>query len=146
MAAVRLVRPHIPISVRLQVIARQLQESNKVENLFRAAATMDKSSERLAYMLASVFGDQKVHLDHDPPLCLRHIIDAEKGLYDPAANDPLHLIYRTEEDHRLKTYVRGDGAQLSDAGKRRKKLKQERPDRPSRWPPKGSRPIRWRTS
>ena len=95
-------------------------------------------------MLGRMFGDQKVHLDHDPPLMLRHIIDAEKGIYDPAANNPRYLVYRTEEEHRLKTYVRGDGAQLSDAGKRRKEIRRLRklgPPRYGRWPPRGSRPL-----
>jgi hypothetical protein len=79
------------------------------------------------------------HLDHDPPLNLRD--RTKDGGYLPEANDPDWLIWRTAEDHWLKTYVRGDGAQLSDAGKRRKELKRKRKaTRPKRkWP---SRPMR----
>jgi hypothetical protein len=132
----RLVRPHIPIRVRLLVIARQLQSAHKMYDVLNAMASVfPKDSARLEYLIEKMFGTKNVHLDHDPPLCLREIVDAEKGIYKPAANDPEFLIYRTEEDHRIKTFVRGDGAQLSDAAKRRKKLKAERPDRPRhKWP------------
>ena len=104
---------------------------------------------KLHYMLRCMFGEhRKLHLDHDPPLCLREIIDAENGVYKPDANDPDYLTYRTVSDHRIKTYIRGDGAQFSDAAKRRRKIKSERTDRPhpNRWPPKGSRKIQSKSS
>lgn len=134
----KLVRPHIPIRVRLEVIARQVQ----LRDVLQAAAHFQNASERLKYLLWSKFGSRKHHLDHDPPLCLREIIDADIGKYQPDANDPNFLIYRTEEDHRIKTFVRGDGAQLSDAAKRRKEINRNRIKRPSRWPPRGSRSLR----
>jgi hypothetical protein len=140
----KLVRPYIPLGVRLEVIARQLQLRGQLYDVMWVEIIPNRST-RLAYMLSRMFGAQKVHLDHDPPLCLRYF-DPETGLYEPDANDPNHLVYRTEEEHRVKTYMRGDGAQLSDAGKRRKEIRRRRKEtpRPSRWPPKGSRPMQWK--
>lgn len=162
----RLFRPHIPVSVRLQVIARQLQETGKFYDVLTVSALNMSPSDRLAYLLKTGFGGECVHLDHNPALCLRHIIDADAGKYEPDANDPRYLIYRTEEEHRVKTFIRGDGAQLSDAGKRRKEIRRVkkafglRKIRPSdlagpyllprrlrsanRWPPRGSRPLQWK--
>lgn len=133
----KLVRPYIPLAIRLEVIARQLQACGQLYDVMWVEVIPRKNT-RLAYMLSRMFGDQKVHLDHDPPLCLREIVDAENGIYDPAANNARYLVYRTAEEHRLKTFVRGDGAQLSNAGKRRKEIKRLRkvgPPRYSRWPP-----------
>ncbi len=134
----RLVRPFIPVKVRLEVIARQLQESRQLYDVLTIAVLTLKDSERLAHLIKAKFGDEKVHLDHDPPLCLREVVDAEAGIYKPAANDPRCLVYRTEEDHRIKTFLR-NGADFSDAAKRRRAIKQKRkaeePPRPSRWPP-----------
>jgi hypothetical protein len=140
----KLARPYIPLNVRLQVIARQLQENGQLHDVLRESL-LHGTKDRLDFMLECRFGDVKVHLDHDPPLCLREIIDVDKGLYEPDANDPRFLVYRTQEDHRIKTFVRGDGAQLSDAAKRRRKIKAERKEspHPTRWPPKGSRPVQW---
>lgn len=154
----RLKRPHIPVRVRLQVIACQLLQRGALQSVLTAAARCSNDRARLAYLL-SVFAKEDCHLDHDPPLCLREIIDAEKGIYDPPANDPNFLIYRTAEDHRIKTFVHGDGAQLSDAGKRRKEIRRikkgqtrialdageclpRRLQSANRWPPRGSRPFR----
>jgi hypothetical protein len=120
------------------VIARQLGESGRLRDVLLAESTLPMRSAQLAYLLDVMFGDERYHLDHDPPLCLREIIDADRGLYDPPANDPDHLIYRTAEDHRFKTFVRGDGAQLSDAGKRRKAIRRKKKLDPNRvrrqWP------------
>lgn len=136
----KLPRPYIPLDVRLRVIARQLTADGGLAAVLMAIATLNKDSAKLAYLLKHKFGEERVHLDHDPPLCLRYR-DGER--YDPDANDPEHLVYRTEAEHRVKTFVRGDGAQRSDAAKRRRMLKANRPDRPkpSRWPPKGARPL-----
>lgn len=79
---------------------------------------------RLVYALAVMFGNQPVHLDHDPPLMLRRM--KPNGEYAPRANHPSFLVWRTKEDHRIKTFVRGDGAQLSDAGKRRKEIRKRK--------------------
>jgi hypothetical protein len=126
--------------------------------VLQAATAFPKMSAQLDFLLTCKFGEERYHLDHDPPLCLREIVDAERGIYVPAADDPEYLIYRTGEEHRIKTFVRGDGAQLSDAGKRRKEIRRKRKEieatsrtllagvapRSRRWPPKGSRPLRGR--
>jgi hypothetical protein len=133
----KLKRPHVPISVRLDVIARQLQREGKLMDVLTVSALTMKNSDRLAYLLKAMFGDEKVHLDHDPSLVLRHY-DEATGKYTPDANDPHHLVYRTADQHHEKTFLR-NGADFSDAAKRRRKIKQERkenePPRPSRWPP-----------
>ncbi len=133
----RLRRPHIPTDVRLLVIARQLASAHKLMDVLWAVSVFPKKAARLEYLIEKMFGTTNVHLDHEPPLCLRYFDDAT-GKYTPDANDPEHLIYRTEEDHRIKTFVRGDGAQHSDAAKRRMAIKAERkrqePSRPSQWP------------
>jgi hypothetical protein len=115
---------------------------------------------------------EALHLDHDPPLGAREKVFNSAGEhvgYEPDANDPEHLIYRTATAHRFKTNVRGDGAQHPDRVliKRQRKLEKreaakaaaKRPGkaspsvpkfRPSsrplqsanRWPPRGSRPFR----
>jgi hypothetical protein len=128
---VRLPRPHIPVPVRLEVAARQLVERGIPITL---AADFTKR-ERLALMLWLLFKDEPRHLDHDPPLMLRQY-DEASGRYTPDANHPDYLVYRSKTDHRVKTYVRGDGAQLSDAGKRRKEIRRRRKaSRPKwRWP------------
>lgn len=133
----RLARPYVPVHVRLEVIARQLQAEHKLMAVLTVSALTMKNTDRLDYLLKAMFGDEKVHLDHDPSLVLRYY-DEATGKYTPDANDPQHLVYRTMTDHKIKTFVRGDGAQFSDAAKRRRKIKQERmekePPRPSRWP------------
>jgi hypothetical protein len=63
-----------------------------------------------------------LRLDHDPALCNRPLMHRRKtGTvdYNPPANDPNHLIYRSHADHDIKTRVRGDGAQHSDLALRR---------------------------
>ena len=119
----RLERPYTPLDVRCQVIARQLIAAGKLATVL-AADTQPTMTAKLLYMLQAHFGAGPCHLDHDPPLCLRH--RRKNGRYVPDANDPKYLIWRTAEDHHIKTYVRGDGAQLSDAGKRRKEIKRRR--------------------
>lgn len=114
----KLPRPYIPYSVRVIVAARQA---------FAAGVDLpDELGEwprtrQLRVLLRALFGNQKVHLDHDPPLMLRLVQrrDGKIVRYNPDANDPAFLIYRTKQDHKIKTYVRGDGAQRSDASQRR---------------------------
>jgi hypothetical protein len=141
----KLVRPYCPLKVRLEVIARQVIAAHKLRDVLWVEAVIPRDSARLKHLIETMFGDQPVHLDHDPPLCLREIIDAEAGRYEPDANDPRYLVYRTEDEHKIKTFVRGDGAQFSDAAKRRRKIRAERQERPrpNRWPPRGSRLLQW---
>lgn len=148
----KLIRPHIPINVRLEVISRQLHESGRLADAMRSVASAMTPSARLAYLLRYAFGDERPHLDHEPALCLREVLDAGKGRYQPGANDPRYLLYRTKDEHRIKSLVRGDGAQLSDAAKLRKEKRRIKgharvsvPIRSAnRWPAKGSRPLRRR--
>jgi len=93
-------------------------------------------------MLWTMFGMEPVQLDHEPALELREF-NARRHQFKPAANDPNYLIWRTAENHRIKTFVRGDGAQLSDAGKRRKEIRRKlKAGRIKRaWP---KRRLRWR--
>lgn len=149
----RLLRPHIPVSVRVQVALRQLHKL-KAPTLTRDdhesnTNFLERQLARLALHLgAPLF--ERLHLDHDPALENRRKV-IRKGVhvdYDPSANDPNFLIYRTKHDHHIKTNVRGDGAQYPDrvlAKRERRRKKGKRPSRPlksaNRWPPKGSRKI-----
>jgi hypothetical protein len=114
------------MQVRVDVATRQVRERGSVPLGLESWSLQDQ----LDYLLRVLFKDQPAHLDHDPPLMLRKF--SRKTLrYAPDANDPEHLIWRSKEDHRLKTYVRGDGAKYSDAAERRrasrrKKRKTER--------------------
>jgi|SRR5215831_166257 len=128
----RLTRPYIPLGVKLEVAARQLLERGLTSHLVTMAVSSWGHDRKLTWMLRQLFGDEPVHLDHDPPLWQRE--RKPDGTYEPDANDPKYLIWRTKEEHRLKTYVRGDGAQLSDAGQRRKMLRRLRPKRRYNWP------------
>jgi hypothetical protein len=156
----KLRRPYIPLYIRCMVACRQLCEIGRLDAVLEIANKDVYSGKGLSAMLFALFGDQPAHLDHDPPLCLRHF-DEATGLYVPDANNPAHLIYRTAEDHKVKTFVRGDHGQFSDAQLRRRALKRQHketnkepsrgtrwPSRPlrsaSHWPPKGSRPMRGR--
>ncbi|PWT73732.1 MAG: hypothetical protein C5B60_07830 [Chloroflexi bacterium] len=134
----RLERPHIPITTRVQVAAWQCTCCGKLEAVLEAAQ-LPRPSDQLAHLLHALFDNEPCHLDHDPPLCLRH--RTPKGAYDPPADSVHHLVYRTAQDHKIKTFVRGDGAQLSDMAKRRKELKRRRKSKP-RWRPTPPKVIR----
>lgn len=178
----RLTRPAIPIEVRCRVVLRQLGELfiDQVIDEHRCDYTVAPSyrrthgklfNEKIA-KLAELLGCEvrDLRLDHNPALALRMrrtktvmVNGRLKTLHDysPDANDPEHLIYRTRQDHHIKTYVRGDGAQFSDTTlmkrerkRQKKKLRRRlidgKPGKPSAkiparknpWPPKGSR--RWK--
>jgi hypothetical protein len=111
----RLPRPYIPLDVRIAVARRQLRLGHDW-NL--SNYSLEK---KLKMLLLCLFGAEKYHLDHDPALMLRDIVRTKDGKlkYMPDANDPDFLIYRERQDHRIKTIVRGDGAQRSDLSQRR---------------------------
>lgn len=143
----RLPRPYIPIPVRVLVAERQLVEwGTSVSHIGKLPGGFGRR--RLAYILHKLFGDEKYHLDHDP--ALENRLRTADGGYIPDANHPRYLTYRTDVDHAIKTYVRGDGALRSDAGQRRynKRVAKNRdPKRrkakiPSRPFPKAHRPFR----
>jgi hypothetical protein len=118
----RLLRPYIPVSVRLQVAASQCKLDYPV--LTSGILNSKKSySEKLNHLLYLLFGAYNIyHLDHDPALENRLKVIDENGIhtaYIPDANDPRYLIFRTAEDHKTKTLIRGDGALRSDVSQRR---------------------------
>ena len=115
-------RPHIPIAVRIKVAQRQLRDFGVVIDRDAGEGIdvyLDRQLAVLAMHLDSVNLLVPLELDHDPALCNRKFSE-RTGRYRPAANDPKFLIYRTKEDHDIKTRVRGDGAQLSDLAMLRK--------------------------
>jgi hypothetical protein len=74
-----------------------------------------------------------LHLDHDPALENREKVfkcNVHIG-YEPDANNPDHLFYRPYGpeffgSHKIKTLIRGDHGQLSDAGLARKRKRFEK--------------------
>ena len=90
----------------------------------------------MAGLIRFLFGDQVVHLDHHPALAAREKVfrNGEHVGYIPAANDPDYLLYREEAEHRLKTNVRGDGAQHPDRVLIKKQRRLERGPKPKRGP------------
>lgn len=143
----KLLRPYIPLSVRVLVAERQIAQAG----LSRKTNWMDwlpyrvSSRERLEMNLLALFGDDKFDLDHDPALENRQF-NKRTRKYMPDANDPEFLVYRTKENHRIKTLVRGDGALRSDASQRRylKKIARNREKQRVKWT-KARRKIRWRS-
>ena len=112
----KLPRPYIPTPIRLAVAWRQCRAIG-----FEPDANWFANSDtwKLQFCLGYLFGYGKSSLDHDPAICNRKF-NPRTGKYTPDANDPRYLVYRTKEEHDIKTRVRGDGAQLSDLAMLRK--------------------------
>ena len=111
----RLPRPHIPLSVRVQVAERQIIDRFGRSPLFSTAIL----SKRLAIMLDVLFSDGcKPELHHRPALVNRR--RKRNGDYDPPANDPGFLVYLADDDHDVETRVRGLHGSHSDLGMNRK--------------------------
>lgn len=134
----KLPRPYIPYEIRVQVAARQALAEDIV---LPPEADNWSYTQQLRELLYALFDGAKVHLDHNPALQNRkkvHYSNNEFAGYDPPANDPRYLIYRTADNHRTKTLVRGDGAQHSDAALARKNKRIARNRDPKRrkwsWP------------
>lgn len=110
-------RPHIPLSVRVQVAERQLHESNPTFWAFYVSALKGPEriaapwtlTRRLRVLLGELFPDGEYQLDHDPALILRWFSKGS-GKYSPRANNPDYLIYRSRPDHQQKTTGRKPGA------------------------------------
>lgn len=162
----RLPRPYIPLSIRVQVAARQYEKEFGVEPGL-AGFTSDKR--KLRYILVALGWKAKHHqLDHEGhlvPVCKWHldhhpalenrkrVCHQGKWYYVPDANDPDYLIYRTKEAHDIKTRIRGDGAQYSDHALARKNKRIKRNRDPKRrvvkiaqrkdfqWPKRPMRPT-----
>lgn len=156
----RLLRPHIPLKVRCRVALRQLGEiwpDDVLKSTPSFGALLDQLLGQLADLLNCTPAD--LHLDHNPALGAREKVfrDGVHIDYRPSANDPEHLIYREKMAHRIKTNVRGDGAQHPDRVLIKKQRRFENPakyQKPkqkikgrSSWP---KRPLRgsnpWRKS
>lgn len=129
----RLYRPHIPLSVRVQVAYRQLgftgclAEPDHRTGRVSASWELKRALDALSFLLGCEVKD--LRLDHHPALCNRQQFRNGRGeivRYVPDANDPNHLIYRSHADHDIKTRVRGDGAQHSDLALRRIAKRRER--------------------
>jgi len=108
----RIKRPYIPLSVRLEVVKRQLREADKSaykRQLISILCSDKPLTDQISKGLACL-GLVNPQLDHDPALILRKFIP-RTGLYSPRANDPNHLIYRAKADHQQKTTGRRPGAE-----------------------------------
>lgn len=115
-------RPYIPLSVRVQVAERQVNQKGSIfwpvyAAGVAAAETMGEPwslSRRLRVLLTELEPDCKVQLDHDPALILRAFKrDRRKPVaawYTPNANDPDYLLYRVDDNHLQKTTGRKPGA------------------------------------
>jgi hypothetical protein len=152
----KVVRKHVPLAVRVVVAERQMAALG----MLPYAGTLGT---RLKLGLADLFNGAKFELHHRPALENRPL-NRRKTDHVPPANDPAFLVYLLkDEEHRIETYVRGQRGQLSDAGLRRKLKRMAKNRSPSksrakvraakrkrtiagsnRWPPKGSRKLRWK--
>jgi hypothetical protein len=153
----RLIRPYIPLAVRVQVAERQVDaaiaalgqfdpETDKhSRNLAVFRDFVDRQSwhagrsaaHKLSLLLQLLFGDDaKPELHHRPALVNRPRNRRETD-YVPPANDPDYLVYLLEDVHDIETRVRGLGAQRSDLSQARylKKVAKNRtaPKRKSRF-------------
>jgi hypothetical protein len=133
----RLYRPYIPIEIRCRVALRQLGEMWPDDVIGGMRGSLAVLLEELLETLASLLGCKRMdlRLDHDPPLGARpRFMRGKLIIYEPDANHPAHLIYRTKHGHHIKTYVRGDGAQYPDRVliKRERKRREEKHGRPKR--------------
>jgi len=160
----RLLRPTINLETKLRVLLRTLGEAF-LDDVVKMAAEqrclgtiVRQKQEALAGLLGCDPGE--INYDHDPPLGARKkiFVDGRHVEYEPRANDPEFLFARALAAHRLKTNVRGDHGQHPDRvlikkNRRLEEREQEklglRKPKPkarmrgaSRWPPKGSRPLK----
>lgn len=143
----RLPRPYIPLEVRCRAALRQINALNigfryDIEKKIISAHHLaggeghGKLLKNLLWhiSLAHHCAASDLHLDHDPALCNRRL-NKRTGRYTPDANDPDHLVYRTKDDHGIKTRVRGENGQYSDLAlmkRERRRLRKEKPRRA--WP------------
>lgn len=172
-------RPGLPpLSVRVAVAQHQyfaslpplLQDIGWPKVMVEWAVTMSLE-QRLAKVLRMLFGEQKLHLDHDPALRLRKYNPRIKNVaarYTPHAHDQRFLLYRpvapeADRSHHIKTYVRGEHGQHSDTVLIKRERRRERASKKpakvrapkwkrgtklrsaNRWPPKGSQSFRRKT-
>lgn len=145
----RLLRPHIPLAVRVQVAERQAaNRPNEVWRFYLATGWHPEMHhgrrlkvllEALALQFGCVLAD--LRLDHEPALGARPKV-FKRGVhvdYIPAANDPDSLRYRPhgpefEGSHLVKTNTRGDHGQHPDRVLIKKQRRIERGPKPKRSP------------
>lgn len=147
----KLYRPHVPLSVRVIVAARQLRahgDKSSRSVLYGLSLSEPKNfpgdptlsfARKLAWLMSALaicLGCEvkDLRLDHDPPLGARP--RRRRGLgrktyYTPDANDPDHLFYRPHGpehagSHLIKTNVRGEHGQHPDRVLIKKARKLER--------------------
>lgn len=146
----KLYRPHIPLSIRVQVAERQAAaKPNEVWRFYVGTGWQPdmhhgRRLKVLLEALAMQFGCTvaDLRLDHDPALGARQRLQYSgviKPTYIPAANDPNHLNYRPhgpqfENSHLIKTNVRGEHGQHPDRVLIKKQRRIERGPKPRRGP------------
>lgn len=98
------------------------------EDVLKANKNKTLLLDELLQRLCNLIGAEELHLDHEPALALREKIfrDGKHVEYRPHSCDPEHLIWRDKQDHKIKTIVRGDGAQFSDLALIRRKKRREK--------------------
>lgn len=137
----RLYRPHIPLSVRVEVVDRQLRQfGGTLKRVGKATLrdTLDVGLWVLAGNLGCDISD--LRLDHDPALGARpKIVDGDKMIYSPDANDARYLEYiphgpEFDGSHLIKTNVRGRHGQHPDRVLIKKQRRIERGPKPKRGP------------
>ena len=141
----KLYRPTIPVEVKCRVALKQLGELWIDDAIEAHQGGLGAFLNQLLKKLSELLGG-KLHLDHHPPLAARKRKgEGKKTIYDPPANSVDHLIYREVEAHRLKTNVKGDGAQYPDRVliKRERRRQKRKAKRKYKW---AARPLRSRSN
>ena len=144
----RLLRPYIPLSVRVRVAERQFIEAEPRMVGYAGGRTLKSRLAFLLSWLATRIGCKvtDLRLDHDPALGAREKV-FKRGVhvdYIPAANDPDSLRYRPhdpefEGSHLIKTNHAGDHGQHPDRVLIKKQRRIERGPKPKRGPKMQSR-------
>jgi hypothetical protein len=139
-------RPYIPLPVRIEVAYRQAREAGATIVVAPRPEWCGRLN--LTFLLYWLFGDEDTQLDHDPALGLRDTDDrfprSDPRHWIPNANDPDYLIYRKQDDdHRVKTYIRGEHGARSDISemKRRRRIARKKLKPKRKW---SSRPFQKR--
>jgi hypothetical protein len=132
-------RPHIPWTVREQVIDRQIHEMRTRPTW---AATAPRSvMVRVKRKLEEFFCGEPVELHHRPALCNRETHPVVG--YVPHANDPEYLVYLPVAEHDIETRVRGQHGAHSDLAlaRKRKRAERKKTKRKHEWPKRTMRAL-----
>jgi len=140
-----------PTSVRVIVALRQLEAFGASDALTTRSdgEKVDAFLERLLCGLSLYIGCERVdlRLDHEPMLRRRAYdptIEKVADRYEPHAHDPGCLLYRPQlpefaGSHHVKTFIRGEHGQFSDAVLAKRERRRERPKTASHKPKMKSR-------